>query len=680
VPLTVPVAPVPSDTLPQAPSASQPTTFDALADAFVAAQAPFGTQLNALALNAYANAISAYAAALAANTSAADANSSAIAAAASSNAVKWVSGTTYADGFVVWSPLSRLTYRRIGAGAGITDPSIDTPNWAIQLLALGMGGVALTGNVSLTSLSPAAMTVTPTGPGLYVILGDATTYLKAACLMAITNLGEYDYGIKNNAGTVLGWVRAKSSATIGLVDSSTSAGVWLVSGAHKTGVTAEFATSAIPSQGGFIQRVTIDSTRTFLMFGSPGLLASEVYGVVFDSSQASPWGSPVLIRAGATEAVATLSGASQILVASIAGTAFEAVTIAISGTGLTVNSANKITSTFVASSSFFTQLQLVGAAWAFGYVAGSVTSSYVRALTVSGNTPALGAAIVLTATVGIAPLLFATGSILRAVYLDTTNLNCLPFSISGNTLTPGTLAATSVSGGGVASTYLRAIVNSNGNIACQYVATGGNRVAVFKLTGTAEAVTSASVSGLAVPALVNGEMIAISGGSCAVAFADASGNLRFNVVMDSAGTASAPAEITLSGTGLLTVSAAAVSGAVVRFLASGSSASSQITIDYSGGSAVIQSLHAMDSMIGIPPTSDTKGRASYQRLSAGTTLCTIGSGKAFEGMFTASGGYPLQSKHLLFAGGTPGAAANESWTTAQLGSAGTSIKRIEACA
>jgi hypothetical protein len=175
-------------------------------------------------------------------------------------------------------------------------------------------------------------------------------------------------------------------------------------------------------------------------------------------------------------------------------------------------------------------------------------------------------------------------------------------------------------------------------------------------------------------------MVAIGGGACAVAYADGSGNLRFNVVQDSAGTASAPAEITLSGVGLLAVSAAAVSGAVVRFLASGSSTASQITIDYSGGSAAIQSLHTMDATVGTPPTSDAKGRASYQRLTSGTTLYTIGGGRAFDGMFTLSGGYPLQSKHLASAGGTPGAAANEAWTTAQLGSAGTSIKRIEACA
>lgn len=49
--------------------------------------------------------------------------------AAVANAVKWVSGTTYTDGYVVWSPTSYLTYRRKGAGGGTTDPVSDSTNW-----------------------------------------------------------------------------------------------------------------------------------------------------------------------------------------------------------------------------------------------------------------------------------------------------------------------------------------------------------------------------------------------------------------------------------------------------------------------------------------------------------------------------------------------------------------------
>jgi hypothetical protein len=54
---------------------------------------------------------------------------SAVQAAISANAPPWVSGTTYAIGTVVYSTLAKTTYRRIVAGAGTVDPSLDSVNW-----------------------------------------------------------------------------------------------------------------------------------------------------------------------------------------------------------------------------------------------------------------------------------------------------------------------------------------------------------------------------------------------------------------------------------------------------------------------------------------------------------------------------------------------------------------------
>jgi hypothetical protein len=65
----------------------------------------------------------------AAAASATAAGAAAEAAVYAANATQWVSGTTYAKGAVVWSPANLQTYRRINAGAGITDPSIDFTNW-----------------------------------------------------------------------------------------------------------------------------------------------------------------------------------------------------------------------------------------------------------------------------------------------------------------------------------------------------------------------------------------------------------------------------------------------------------------------------------------------------------------------------------------------------------------------
>jgi hypothetical protein len=126
-------APTPIDPLPTAPSTSDPTNFDSLADAFIAAWATFRTQMNNIATNVYNNAVDCYNNALAALGYANAAASSAAAAAASSNVVKWVSGTTYTDGAAVWSPANGQTYRRNGTGAGTTDPSLDSPHYWLML-------------------------------------------------------------------------------------------------------------------------------------------------------------------------------------------------------------------------------------------------------------------------------------------------------------------------------------------------------------------------------------------------------------------------------------------------------------------------------------------------------------------------------------------------------------------
>ena len=76
--------------------------------------------------------------ALAANTAAfaaaiAQAQAAADTAMTFAGAARWVSGTTYALGAVVWSPTNQQIYRRIVAGAGTTDPSADGTNWVAVL-------------------------------------------------------------------------------------------------------------------------------------------------------------------------------------------------------------------------------------------------------------------------------------------------------------------------------------------------------------------------------------------------------------------------------------------------------------------------------------------------------------------------------------------------------------------
>lgn len=119
------------------PSSADPANFDARADAKVAEDAAKVSEFNGLAGNVYDNALEAYASAVNAGTQRTGAEAAALAATAAANAAAgsagatfWVSGTTYANGARVISPLNSQLYRRTSAsGSGTTDPSADYSNY-----------------------------------------------------------------------------------------------------------------------------------------------------------------------------------------------------------------------------------------------------------------------------------------------------------------------------------------------------------------------------------------------------------------------------------------------------------------------------------------------------------------------------------------------------------------------
>ena len=105
-------------------------TFNARAFALLAALNTFVTEANALGAAADADAGAAQVAQAAAELAQALAEAAQAAAAASAGAALWVSGTSYAIGDRVWSPVNGQVYHRLTTGAGTTDPSADGTNWA----------------------------------------------------------------------------------------------------------------------------------------------------------------------------------------------------------------------------------------------------------------------------------------------------------------------------------------------------------------------------------------------------------------------------------------------------------------------------------------------------------------------------------------------------------------------
>lgn len=116
-----------------------PTLFADRGDTFMAALPPFEAEMTALGVSVNANAVTASAAAIAAAGSA-----------AAAGAIAWVSGTTYSVGNARYSPIDYQTYRRKTNGAGTTDPSLDSTNWArVNVAAPSVTRTARTANTIL---------------------------------------------------------------------------------------------------------------------------------------------------------------------------------------------------------------------------------------------------------------------------------------------------------------------------------------------------------------------------------------------------------------------------------------------------------------------------------------------------------------------------------------------------
>lgn len=119
--ITAPVA-IPAASLPLPDPADRATFSARKLEQLRWANVNLAPGANALGAAAYDNALDA-------SASAAAAQAAAGVASAATGAPLWVSGTSYADNASVVSPINRRNYRRAGAGAGTTDPSLDAANW-----------------------------------------------------------------------------------------------------------------------------------------------------------------------------------------------------------------------------------------------------------------------------------------------------------------------------------------------------------------------------------------------------------------------------------------------------------------------------------------------------------------------------------------------------------------------
>jgi len=556
-----------------------------------------------------------------------------------------------------------------------------TASWA-TLTVSGTGGTTSTGNVTLTASSAATLTITPTAPGLYVTLPDATTCTKADNLFSVYNAGDYDYGVKDNAGTQLGWIRPRTGAMIGLSDNATTAGTWAYYGLEKLGITASYINmTATNTNGSPLVRIALDANRTCFLFGG-----SSCYAVVYDASTQT-WGSATLVRSGISSGayIGVLSATNQVLVCTNdTTTGMQTVTLTIATNTVTVNT--PVSTTLVSNWAAYGQLVTVGSSFVLGYQRAS--ASIIRAITVSGTVPSIGAEANLSPTASV-PVVYVSGSIVRTVSINISGfLQSIPYTVSGTTLTAGA-SATCLAG--ILGAVFRSFLNGNGNIVCQFILSGGspvNKAAIFKLTGTTETVSDATLGVVPTAIISNSDYVQVTASKTAF-LSGASGTWACNILTDTAGAASAGTQITGTSSGTPTFAQLPSTGNNATFaMAENGPVYSSRTFDCSGSSPVASSsvkivFNTSSPISGLQSTT-IYGVRNGVTLIAGQGAYSLGSSPFNAGYFSANlvdakTVRPPIASATVSVGETGSIGYVNAWPTAET-TIGALIQKIEAAA
>ena len=537
----------------------------------------------------------------------------------------------------------------------------DGSNASWSYLPTQNGTTTGTGLVTLTQ--GGAYSITPSTYGQYVTLPDATTLVQNSNIISIYNAGDYDYGIRDAAGNQLGWIHSKTSVSIGLASISTAAGVWVIPNIARVALTGQLFVASQLVVASSLKTVAIDSNRTMVLFATSTSIVAQVY----DKSSQS-WGASAVVRSAGTNPgyAAILSAANQVLVVSGDGTNVQGVTLTVATTTITVNSAS---SNVTSNGVNFGNMVAVGSSFVVVY--GKSASSVVLALTISGTTVTIGAETNIQTVVNAAPVIFATSATVCLVLCgDNTNLNINPYTISaGTTITLGT-ATTQAYTGTTASmkafavgTRWMAVYNTGSLIQACLIS-----VAAAVATKTVATAINASVNFDA--GVISSSKVFVAGGSSGV----------FNIVTDSAGTASAGTTLTTGTTGSQSY-ILSLSSTVARVT---TSTPSVHVIDISGASPAF--LKHMSIAAGMTPASSltqlgTRQGNVFNTSSASVFLSQPSSNGAITITSITDNGFSVSTLigqlPSTSVDRTAGQSNNESWYAVSTGT-GTNLQRLEA--
>lgn len=158
--------------IPIPPNSQDSVNFNVRADDFLASLPTLTGELNSLKtqLNTFG---------LETNTIKDEINTNLTAVAAVANITKWISGTTYSEGQVVYSPTNYQTYRRSSSnpGSSTLDPSGDSTRW---FLISASGDVTATGTQTLTNKTLTSPKITGLRQTVATTSGNSNISLSAS--------------------------------------------------------------------------------------------------------------------------------------------------------------------------------------------------------------------------------------------------------------------------------------------------------------------------------------------------------------------------------------------------------------------------------------------------------------------------------------------------------------------
>lgn len=160
---------------------SSPGTFAATMEAWMVAHPTWTAELNAIVADI--NAASGFVGAAMAD--------------------RWVSGTTYDDEVLVFSPINYLTYRRIGDGAGTDDPSIDPDHWAMWQFATQADAETGTNNTKMMTALRVAQRITS-------LLATQTIMEAATSTVALVTAGSVNW----HPGVAKAWLKCDIAGSV----------------------------------------------------------------------------------------------------------------------------------------------------------------------------------------------------------------------------------------------------------------------------------------------------------------------------------------------------------------------------------------------------------------------------------------------------------------------------------